>query len=465
MYKEKKRQKKCHEKMTTAKIDHEIHSNKLKSNKKMKYTDEEKKRKNAKSLNNTAITTKRLTVGVMGIFGNAKNSSSVYRDLMKRINKKKLSSSTSSEIKESLARIIQNCKLINSPSNSTPIGFVTPGNDSTKHSRCEISRVSSSTSSCDDVSEHSPAIPKTPYVNIAERMQSSLPQMKIFKDWDYLKDIKDQLQKIHNTKYPMDLAPKFHLKDNSDVSPTKITFIKNQDAQENKKIHSLHSRQLADITNIERNNLSNTLHKTCDNERHQADGFTKKKANIIEILVPESKHFERSGKVSCIPLLRSYPADDQSLAKSSVRCYHQDFFLSKNDDILLNEKSAFHLQPNTLLNNQCLYNLRCSDMMVGKNKHIDNRNQPQNSALQILNQPINSLRRNRRPTNQTLELAHSNEEVADILDYIDSIPIKVLESELLGRNENVTSSLFDTELVKPSLESPSPPKYYRMSMF
>ena len=121
----------------------------------------------------------------------------------------------------------------------------------------------------------------------------------------------------------------------------------------------------------------------------------------------------------------------------------------------------------------------------------------------ILQQPISNLRCNRRRSStryqsssqhQSLSHYHAVNETqqqkhSDILDYIDKIPIKDLEMELLDKrtskavnNENENSGggrRFQdrnvelhhyhhqniASLEKPNVLSPSPPKMYRMSMF
>lgn len=112
----------------------------------------------------------------------------------------------------------------------------------------------------------------------------------------------------------------------------------------------------------------------------------------------------------------------------------------------------------------------------------------QPNVRQILRQPISSLRRNRRTGLMTTEegcCAHDLKQ-SDLLDYIDSIPLGTLETQLLKTNSlNENTQLvrnngfindkesspplkykqMSLELKKPSLESPSPPKLYRMSMF
>ena len=186
----------------------------------------------------------------------------------------------------------------------------------------------------------------------------------------------------------------------------------------------------------------------------------------------------RSEQVSCSqsinrtairsPFLYPYGISDKAVAKpDNLQRFNHGPSLSKKVDLVSNKQYAYRPFISSMAN-QCLNNLRNADddaPFVPNNKlNIRVRNQSTNSALTILNQPINTLRRNRRQTNHSSESVHSTEEIVDILDYIDSIPIKILESELLGRSEK-TAPFFDTELVKPSLESPSPPKYYRMSMF
>lgn len=137
-----------------------------------------------------------------------------------------------------------------------------------------------------------------------------------------------------------------------------------------------------------------------------------------------------------------------------------------------------------------------------------NFNIDQSNVRQILCQPISTLRCNRnrrematgdvRPTDRL--------EQSDLLDYIDSIPIDTLEKRLLcnkmnteivpssspsnslsrhnlpfksDRQQSLSPSYTDDkdifphhskhhlpiELKKPLLESPSPPKMYRMNMF
>lgn len=89
-------------------------------------------------LNSSVITAKRITVGVKGIFGNAKTSSSVYRDLQDRIEKKKYSKAVASEIELSLSRIVpsRSHDRHTDKSNSCPrtfynSSFHTPGDTST----------------------------------------------------------------------------------------------------------------------------------------------------------------------------------------------------------------------------------------------------------------------------------------------------------------------------------------------
>lgn len=99
----------------------------------------------------------------------------------------------------------------------------------------------------------------------------------------------------------------------------------------------------------------------------------------------------------------------------------------------------------------------------------------QDNIQYLLNQPINSLRCDRRPSkfsrypeSHTEPSPKKNQ--TDFLDYIDSIPIQTLEKQLLTNHrlnaeEHGDNNVLCTVLEKPTLSSPSPPKYYRMSMF
>ena len=98
----------------------------------------------------------------------------------------------------------------------------------------------------------------------------------------------------------------------------------------------------------------------------------------------------------------------------------------------------------------------------------------QNNIQYLLNQPINSLRCDRRlskfsryPESHTEPSTKKNQ--TDFLDYIDSIPIQTLEKQLLTNHclnaEKHGDNVLCTVLEKPTFSSPSPPKYYRMSMF
>ena len=95
---------------------------------------------------------------------------------------------------------------------------------------------------------------------------------------------------------------------------------------------------------------------------------------------------------------------------------------------------------------------------------------------EILSQPISSLRCNRRPSSRKFSMNDIYESSSDLLDYIDNLPFQALENRLLGRNtRNIVpeedppieklKSHHVTELEKPCLDSPSPPKMYRMNMF
>ena len=90
------------------------------------------------------------------------------------------------------------------------------------------------------------------------------------------------------------------------------------------------------------------------------------------------------------------------------------------------------------------------------------------NAQTILQQPISSLRRNRRSTSLRSDFPHRQTNVGanmDILDYIDNIPIKDLELELLHPNNETLTSARPPLIQRPSIQSPSPPKMYRMNMF
>uniref|UniRef100_A0A7M6DQ89 Uncharacterized protein n=1 Tax=Clytia hemisphaerica TaxID=252671 RepID=A0A7M6DQ89_9CNID len=98
-------------------------------------------------IDSSIITTKRLTVGVKGIFGNARNSNSVYREFQKKLDKRKLSKEVSSEIEQNLSKIFPNrkkCNCTNRSSTSTEshneeTRYQTPSvngnNNSTPHSQ------------------------------------------------------------------------------------------------------------------------------------------------------------------------------------------------------------------------------------------------------------------------------------------------------------------------------------------
>ena len=104
------------------------------------------------------------------------------------------------------------------------------------------------------------------------------------------------------------------------------------------------------------------------------------------------------------------------------------------------------------------------------------------TASTLLQQPISSLRCNRRRSNrQPFEESDSNRSQTDLLDFIDNIPIDDLERKLLnrggieeqkattlsppGRLPTTVSRHHIVSLERPKVSSPSPPKMYRMNMF
>lgn len=159
-----------------------------------------------------------------------------------------------------------------------------------------------------------------------------------------------------------------------------------------------------------------------------------------------------------------------------------------------------HQEPRTLIGSN--HRSRVTDLFSNNQQSTisDASIFGQPNVQQILRQPISSLRRNRR-SQLVLNEGYNEHDLqqSDLLDYIDSIPLGTLESQLLSNSRRETNSRlvserdvktrlpnvarkdddksFDTdgdrpkhhpmsiELKKPSLDSPSPPKLYRMSMF
>jgi len=139
-------------------------------------------------------------------------------------------------------------------------------------------------------------------------------------------------------------------------------------------------------------------------------------------------------------------------------------------------QASFPFQRHEQLSSRLL-NIEDNFSSAVDNDFVTNNSLFQRNAQSILQQPISSLRRNRRSTsirslNSGADHHHrqANTSNTDILDYIDNIPIKDLEVKLLQRNTGGGSEVMLTSappslIQRPPIQSPSPPKMYRMNMF
>jgi len=456
-------------------------------------------------LNTTLITAKRLSTGMRGIFGNGRQSNSIYRDIQQRIDNKKMSKTVACEIETSLMKIV--CKK-NTPKSSDSLqllqnvysGIGSGGHDGGNSHQGPVVGQARKT-----------PLLMTAYLKRAEKIKDRIAELSVFQGCECLKELKDKLKKIHQTKISLTINSKFERNESQESSPSVKRNCSQHSSQDSCMLmnsESTSSQQNRD--QILEESAAKIIAMEESANKSLAD--EKKVSKTMPNISPKNRHqnipnnflmnFNPINEFVNIGAHRDHRVDSyldypkQHNQNMNLCSTINPYNYGNEREPFINIKNNMNTRSFKLDENRNSTSREIKEM--GNTCNTFNTGNSLNAFDDILRKPINMLRSGRSTSSKKQSrrihdhiidrlsgqsggssLSNSTESTArpstilsqrtsmnderssDFLDFIDSIPLHTLEEKLL-RGECASSI---TEFKKPLLESPSPPKMYRMSMF